>query len=199
MSEDRIRIRSADASQESHEIQGVAAEVSKILTPNEEILYIARQTNLALSLRKNAVVATSNRVIFYDAQILGRASFVDLLWQDVTLTELKQGTLSSEIQVGTADGRSAFMGQLDKDQAKSLYAVCQQMDFEWREKRRIRQMEEERARSGGVFLSAPPAAASGTGDERPVERLAKAKAMLEQGLISETEYEAVKAKILSDL
>src|SRR4051812_41365665 len=125
MADSMTPIRSDDPSQQGDEIQKVAAEVKKILTPNEEILYTAHQTMVAMSIKKNSVAATTNRIIFYDVQILGRASFVDFLWQDVKVVDLKQGTLSSEIQVATTDGRTAQMGQLDKEQAKRLYSVCQ--------------------------------------------------------------------------
>jgi hypothetical protein len=74
------------------------------------------------------------------------------------------------------------------------------MEQEWREKRRIRQMEEERARAGGIYMETPRAPATPeTAAEDPVERLARARAMLDQGLISEAEYDTLKAKILSNL
>jgi hypothetical protein len=39
---------------------------------------------------------------------------------------------------------------LRKDQAQAMYRICQQHDQVWREKRRIRELEELRAKSGGV-------------------------------------------------
>jgi hypothetical protein len=193
-----VTIRYSDESQASGGVQEVAEDVAKILTPNEEILYIAVQNATALSVVKDCVVATSNRVIFYVRKILGRVDFHDFQWQDVLHTKLEQGVLSSEFSIETTDGRTAQITHLDKDQAKRLYAVCQQLDQEWREKRRVRQMEEERARSGGIYMQNPTPAASG-GDDDPVARLAKAKSMLDQELISEAEYDALKAKILSGM
>jgi hypothetical protein len=186
-----VPIRYSDESQSSAAIQRVAAEVAKILTPHEEILYIARQNRLALSAAPDSAVATNNRLILYDAQVLGRISFSDFQWQDVRNVTINQGMLSTELVVNSTDGRETRLGELDKEQAKRLYGICQQMEQEWREKRRVRTMEEERARAGGVQISAPAAA-----QEDPVERLARAKRMLEQGLISEIEYDAVKAQIL---
>lgn len=55
----------------------------------------------------------------------------------------------------------------DKDQAKRLYGICQQMEQKWREKRRIREMEEARARAGGIVMGAPAAAPA----EDPVGKL----------------------------
>ena len=187
-----------DPSQDSDLVRGVAADVAKILTPNEDVLYIASQNVTAMSPRPDCVVATTNRVILYRQDVLGRVSFADFLWQDVKNTHIGQGMLSSRFTVELTDGRSEVMDNLDKDQAKRLYSVCQQMDQEWREKRRVRTMEEERARAGGIYM-APPDTSDAVSREDPVDKLAKAKAMLDKGLISDIEYEALKAKILSSL
>jgi hypothetical protein len=61
----------------------------------------------------------------------------------------------------------------------------------------VRDMEEARAKSGGVYLGSMEGA--GSSAEDPVAKLAKAKQMLDQGLISEAEYESVKAKILASM
>ncbi len=187
-----IPVRYADPTQETEAVQSVAQEVSKILTPTEEILYIALQNITALSIQKDSVVATSNRIINYKPSVLGRVVFEDFQWQDVSNARIEQGFLSTDFHVETVDGRQSSLTGLDKDQAKRLYGVCQQMEQEWREKRRVREMEEARARAGGITMNAP----SGPPAEDPVEKLARAKKMLDQGLISEAEYEAVKAKIL---
>ncbi|MBM2812032.1 MAG: uncharacterized protein HW416_2791 [Chloroflexi bacterium] len=196
MTEGRVPIRNVDPSQEAEALQQIAVEVAKVLTQNEEILYIAMQNQMALSLRKDCVVATNNRVILYRPDILGRVNFDNFLWQDVRNAQIQQGMLSSEFQVETVDGRRNALGNLDKEQAKRLYGVCEQMEQEWREKRRVREMEQDRARAGGVVVSAAPGAPESSAED-PVEKLAKAKAMLDQNLISEIEYEALKAKILA--
>lgn len=189
-------IRNVDPSQETEAVQHIAEEVTKILTPNEEILYIAMQNATALSVRQDCVVATNNRVILYRPDVLGRVAFDNFLWQDVKNAEIHQGVFSSEFQIETVDERHDAIGNLDKEQAQRLYGVCQQLDQEWREKRRVREMEQDRARSGGVFLGATAGAPSAVAED-PVEKLAKAKAMLDQSLISEIEYETLKAKILA--
>lgn len=188
----------SDESQRTGAVTGIARDVGKVLTPNEQILYIAVQNLAAMSVTPDAVVATSNRLIFYRPAMLGRVEFQDVPWQDVRNARINQGVLSTVLVVETVDGRSLQMIDLDKEQSKRLYGVCQQMEQEWREKRRVREMEEARARSGGVVLGAQvgyaPAASPA---EDPVAKLAKAKQMLDQGLISETEYDALKARILS--
>jgi hypothetical protein len=193
----KVTIRHTDASQETEALQKVAEDVSKILTPNEEILYIALQNKTALSMKKDSVVATSNRVICYKPGMLGRVVFEDFAWQDVKDAKIAQGFLATTFTVETVNGQRSMLGGLDKDQAKRLYGICQQMEQEWREKRRVREMEEARARAGGVYMPAPAAAAAPVED--PVAKLAKAKQMLDQGLISEAEYESLKAKVLASM
>jgi hypothetical protein len=65
----------------------------------------------------------------------------------------------------------------------------------------VRDLDELRAESGGVQIGAVPgggsAAAATTTD--PAERLRRAKEMLDQGLISDAEYEAIKARVVDAL
>jgi hypothetical protein len=72
---------------------------------------------------------------------------------------------------------------------------------EWvREERREREMEEKRAAAGGIVLQGPVPAGSQQSSpvqEDPVKKLTQLKAMLDGGLITEAEYEAKKADILS--
>jgi hypothetical protein len=87
---------------------------------------------------------------------------------------------------------------LRPDQAQAVYRICQAQDQSWREKRRIREMEELRARSGGIQIvggSATSALGGTSGDA--MQRLEQARQMLAAKLISDSEYEAIKAKILS--
>jgi hypothetical protein len=91
---------------------------------------------------------------------------------------------------------------LVKPQAQGLYRICQQHDQVWREKRRIRELEELRAKSGGVQIGGGQSAYSGAGageDTEPARRLRQAREMLDAKLISDSEYESIKAKIISGL
>ncbi len=82
-----------------------------------------------------------------------------------------------------------------------MYRICQQHDQVWREKRRVRDLEELRAKSGGVQIGAQGAfggdAAGGESD--PARRLRQAREMLDAKLISDSEFESIKAKIVSGL
>jgi hypothetical protein len=59
-----------------------------------------------------------------------------------------------------------------------------------------------RARSGGIQLGAAAAgvtSAVSQGEDDTVARLEKAKTMLDKGLISDAEFEALKARIVNTL
>ena len=101
---------------------------------------------------------------------------------------------------GTA--RLLSLHGLRKDQAQEVYRACQFQEQAWREKRRVRELEELRAKSGGVHLGGGVtgmAAGGGDATRSPQARLQRAKEMLDQGLVTDAEYEQVKARILGDL
>ena len=130
-------------------------------------------------MKRDAVVVTSNRIVLYRPGMLGRINFEDYSWQDVQNVHMKQGMLGSEITVQTVDGRGGKVTYLDKEQSKRLYSLAQQKEHEWREKRRVRQMEESRAAAGGVVVHAPTAtqapAESAAPAQGPVEKLVQAR------------------------
>jgi hypothetical protein len=191
---------SEDPTQDTAAVRAIAEDVAKVLTPNESIVYVATQNLAAMTVKPDAAVATTNRLILYRPSVMGRVEFQDVQWQDVRNARISQGVLSTAFALDTVDGRTLQMSELAKEQAKRLYAVAQQMEQEWREKRRVREMEEARAKSGGVVLgSGPLLGGAPAAGEDPAARLARAKQMLDQGLISETEYDALKARILNTL
>ncbi len=83
-----------------------------------------------------------------------------------------------------------------------MYRICQLHDQIWREKRRVRELEELRAKSGGVQISGAQAGYGSTdaaGESEPTRRLRQAREMLDAKLISDSEFESIKAKIVSGL
>jgi hypothetical protein len=144
---------------------------------------------------------------------LGGYDSADIRWQDLKETRIRAGILgadltlvaqaSSDLNIGSEVNRVWTFEGLRKDQAQALYRICQQHDQVWREKRRVRELEELRAKSGGLqFSNSAPAYpgtdAAGTESE-PARRLRQAREMLDAKLISDSEFESIKAKIVSGL
>jgi hypothetical protein len=181
-----------------------------ILIPNETLEAWAIQRRVfALSHRRLLLAATSGRLILLTRKLLGGFDVSDIRWQDLEEVTLRVGMLGADLvvragkatdfasQSGQGAQRVEFQG-LRKDQAQAVYRICQAQDQAWREKRRVRELEELRARSGGIQVSGAsgyPPGASGQADA--VRRLQEAKQMLDGKLITDAEYEAIKAKIVS--
>ena len=87
--------------------------------------------------------------------MLGRMEMTDLLWQDIVNLKLETKVLGAAVSV-EGKGKSFVLEGLDKATARKLYTIAQELEEQWREKSRIRRMEEERARAGGVYLGPSP-------------------------------------------
>ena len=182
-----------------------------VLIPNESLEAWAIQRRVfALTHRRMLLAATSGRLILLTRKLFGGFDVSDIRWQDLEEVTLRVGMLGADLLVRAgrpsdfasqgAQGslRHEFQG-LRKEQAQAVYRICQAQDQAWREKRRIRELEELRARSGGIQVTpggggyTPPAGAQSDA----VRRLQEAKQMLDGKLITDAEYEAIKAKIVS--
>ena len=172
--------------------------LQSVLTSGEKVLFYAIQRRLfALFSRRVLVAATTGRVIVIIRGLIGGFSMQDYRWQDVADSKISTGIFGADLTLILREGNSCMVDGLRKEQAAALYRHAQSEEQAWREKLRVRQIEELRASSGGVHIgSAAPSAASAA----PVSgRLAQAKQMLDDGLISDAEYEAIKAKIVSEI
>ncbi len=196
-----LGIERVDESQKLDVLRPIVEDVRSVLTENETILYIAYQAWTALGQRRDAVAATNNRMIIFQRHRFRGFDFHDFLWEDVANVKINQDTLSSSLQCTLTNEETYLTGNFVKDQARTLYTICQQKEQEWRERRRVRKMEEERARAGGTQITIPEGGDAGQTRpiEDPVEKLAKAKEMFDKELISEAEYETLKANILQKM
>lgn len=210
-------------------LSGPLAELRSVLIPEETLEAWAVQRRIfALKHRRLLLAATSGRLIWIDRKLFGGFDVSNIRWQDLEEVNLRVGMLSAELIVragraadlaseGAVGSRVYAFKGLRKEQAQAVYRICQAQDQAWREKRRIRELEELRARSGAFQLggatayggaAASPAggAAAGSpggeaargaaGESDAVRRLQDAKRMLDERLITDSEYEAIKARIL---
>jgi hypothetical protein len=192
----------------------VLEHLRSVLIPSETLEAWAIQRRIfAVSHRRLLLAATSGRLILLTRKLLGGFDVTDIRWQDLEEVTLRVGMLGADLVVRagratdfasqSAPGSRVEFNGLRKDQAQAVYRICQAQDQAWREKRRIRELEELRARSGGIQVTSggggygvPGAAAPGAVSDS-VRRLQEAKQMLDGKLITDAEYEAIKAKIVS--
>jgi hypothetical protein len=190
------------------------ADLRSVLIAGESIEAWAIQRRMfALAHRRVLVAATSGRLVIITRPLLGGFDLVTVRWQDLEEVTLRVGVFGADLGVragkstdlaslATQSAQRVELKGLRKEQAQAVYRICQAQDQAWREKRRVRELEELRARSGGiqVMAGAPLGGTGGTptaaGDDA-VRRLQEAKRLLDARLITDAEYEAIKAKIVS--
>ena len=197
---------------------GAQGQLQSLLTPGETVAAFAMEHRLyALLHRRHVAAATSGRVIYFKRPLLGGFDPISIRMQDIKEAAISVGMFTAKVTItysanmsdtAVDEGETMVLtiASLEKAPAAELYRVCQEQDQAWREKRRVRSMEEMRARSGGVQIAtgmmpgggvAPqPAAALPDG---PTQRLAHAKDLLDQHLITDAEYQEIKAKIIAGL
>jgi hypothetical protein len=194
-------------------LESALATLRGLLTSGETLEAWAVQHRLyALTHRRACIAATSGRFIWLNRRLLGGYESADIRWQDLRETRISAGILaadltlvaqsSSDLNIGSEVNRVWTFAGLRKDQAQAMYRICQQHDQVWREKRRIRELEELRAKSGGVQIggqSAYSGADPTGGESEPTRRLRQAREMLDAKLISDSEFESIKARIVAGL
>jgi hypothetical protein len=198
-------------STEGGSIQAALQLIASLLVPGETVSTYAVQRRIhALVHRRMVVVATSGRLMALERHVFGGYTLHDIRWQDMKQAHLSAGPLAADLELSAfAQPDLATAGQLRtlsirglrKEQAQAVYRLCQANDQAWREKRRIRELEELRAKSGGIQMGGASgfSASSGGAPTDAVAKLSQAKEMLEKGLISDAEYESLKARIVSSM
>ncbi|HXY75845.1 MAG TPA: PH domain-containing protein [Steroidobacteraceae bacterium] len=162
----------------------------------------------ALTHRRLLLAATSGRLVVLRRKLFGGFEVATIRWQDLEDVTLSVGMLSAELSVragrntdlaslGSEGSQRVEFAGLRKEQAQAVYRICQSQEQAWREKRRVRELEELRARSGGIQVGTVGALQTPAAENDTVRRLLEAKQLLESKLITDAEFEAIKAKIVS--
>src|ERR1700723_2786307 len=145
-------------------LSAALATLQGLLTSGETLEAWAAQRRLyALTHRRALIAATSGRFIWLKRRLIGGYDSADIRWQDLKETRISAGIIaadltlvaqsSSDLNLGAEGNRIWTFEGLHKDQAQAMYRICQQHDQVWREKRRVRELEELRAKSGGGQIS----------------------------------------------
>jgi hypothetical protein len=209
------------AATESHEdprIQDALAQLRALLIPGETMgAYAVQRRLFALSHRRVVVCATSGRFISLSRGLFGGYTPYDVRWQDLDDASVNAGIFGATLTIRSLasddlasrerSGSTVMIGGLRKVQAQQVYTLCQAQEQAWREKRRVRDLDELRAQSGGVQIGGPlggggamGAAVAGAGAPGDAtDRLRRARQMLDDGLITDTEYESIKARVVDGL
>jgi hypothetical protein len=199
----------SDAAMDGADVEKPLAALRSVLIPAETLEAWAIQRRIfALAHRRLLIAATSGRLVVLVRRLLGGFDVSTIRWQDLEEVTLRVGVIGADLalragkatdlaSLGAQDSQRVEFQGLRKEQAQAVYRICQAQDQAWREKRRVRELEELRARSGGIQLMSGPGPATGSAGKDAVQRLQEAKQLLDAKLITDAEYEAIKAKIVS--
>src|SRR5919107_725937 len=188
---------------EDFRVKDAFDQLRALLVPGETIgAYAVQRRLFALTHRRLIICATSGRFISLSRGLFGGYVPYDVRWQDLDDASISAGVFGASITITSlaspdlpthnTAGRTVRIDGLRKEQAQQVYTLCQAQEQAWREKRRVRDLDELRAQSGGVNIGGPLTGAAANlvaagGDA--TDRLRKAKEMLDDGLITDAEYE----------
>ena len=185
--------------------------LNSILVSGENLDAWAIQRRLfALSHRRVLIASTSGRFIVIRRGLFGGFDMNDMRWQDLDEVSIKVGIFGADISVkkfktsdmalGESSAQNLYLPGFNKEQAEKVYRLAQAQEQSWREKRRVRDLEELRAKSGGINVgNLSGSQQAGATSDDSLTRLQKAKEMLDNKLITDSEYESIKARIVSGL
>lgn len=198
----------------------VASKIDAMLVDGERIVASAIEYRaMSLFRRRRSIFTTNNRIIFIKRNLLGGYQMMDRKWKDLRDAQMSENSLPG--LSGTAlyfsfidaPGESMQLAGVSPDDAAKVYTFAQSQEQAWEEKRRVRDLEEKRAASGGINFhgfpqqSGPseplnPTLISGkTIDASPSDIVAseinRAKVLLDSGSISDDEFQEIKSKILN--
>jgi hypothetical protein len=200
-----------DNTSEDQHLTKALEHLNSVLVAGETIEAWAIQRRLfAFTSRRILIAATSGRFIKIKRGLFGGFDMTDFRWQDLGDAKIKVGIFGADLFIkifGTTDlaiskdsNQLLILPGFRKDQAEKIYRLAQAQDQSWREKRRIRELEELRAKSGGVTIGSNIGSQqTANASEDASAKLQQAKDMLEKKLITDSEYESIKARIISGI
>jgi hypothetical protein len=206
-----IDMTTNDNSSEDSHLNKALEHLNSVLVTGETLDAWAIQRRLfALTNRRILIAATSGRFIKIKRGLLGGFDMTDFRWQDLGDAKIKVGIFGADIFMkifGSTDlaiskdaNQVLVLPGFRKEQAEKIYRLAQAQDQSWREKRRIRELEELRAKSGGVTIGSNLGThQTANASEDAATKLQQAKQMLDNKLITDSEFESIKAKIISGL
>ena len=200
-----------DSTSQDQHLTKALEHLNSVLVAGETIEAWAIQRRLfALTNRRILIAATTGRFIKIKRGLFGGFDMTDFRWQDLGDAKIKVGIFGADLFIkifGTTDlaiskdsNQLLVLPGLRKEQAEQIYRLAQAQDQSWREKRRIRELEELRAKSGGVTIGSNIGSQqTANTSEDAASKLQQAKDMLEKKLITDSEYESIKARIISGI
>ena len=163
----------------------------------------------ALFSRRSVFAVTNSRIINLQRGLIGGYTMRDYQWKDLKDAKISENVLPDicgSTLTFTFSQFPSIMVYPDFKTASDIYKVAQLQEQAWEEKRRIREMEETRAQAGGISIGNTattfPTGSTSNNDKSMstsdiADELLKIKELLDKGILSDVEFQEMKAKILS--
>lgn len=184
--------------QDPKAVEKVLGKLRDMLTSGEDVVYLAVQKKPAVTITPDTVAITNKRIIFCIPGNLGLTmSFQMFNWADIKEVSFKEEFFGAKFTAVPLSGENITIDYIPKVQARKLYQFSNEQLERAKESDRLKELEERRAAvpEPQAPVSAPQAPAEG--EDELVAKLQKLKSLYERGLISQDEYEAKKADLLS--
>lgn len=202
--------------QDPKAIEKVMSKLSDLLMKNEEIGYIAVQKKPAITVLPDSIVVTNKRIIICQPKNLGLSmNFTDYSWDEIESTFVKEGILGSDFSFVTKTALSITIEYIPKVQARKMYAFAKEQidllkggsgsttnlaveEFDTEEVNSFAEIITTQSTSFSEFSSmdADKPLNELSSDEL-FEKLQNYKKLLDNGLILQGEYDALKKEIMS--
>lgn len=202
--------------QDPKAIEKVMSKLSDLLMKNEEIGYIAVQKKPAITVLPDSIVVTNKRIIICQPKNLGLSmNFTDYSWDEIESTFVKEGILGSDFSFVTKTALSVTIEYIPKVQARKMYAFAkEQIDLLKGGSGSTTNLAVEEVNTEEVtsFAEIIPTQSTSFSEfssmdaDKPLnelssdelfEKLQNYKKLLDNGLILQGEYDALKKEILS--
>ena len=202
--------------QDPKAIEKVMSKLSDLLMKNEEIGYIAVQKKPAITVLPDSIVVTNKRIIICQPKNLGLSmNFTDYSWDEIESTFVKEGILGSDFSFVTKTSLSVTIEYIPKVQARKMYAFAkEQIDLlkggsGSTTNLAVEEVDTEEVTSFAEIMptqSTSFSELSSMDADKPLnelssdelfEKLQNYKKLLDNGLILQGEYDALKKEILS--
>ena len=197
-------------------IEKVMSKLIDLLMKNEEIGYIAVQKKPAITVLPDSIVVTNKRIIICQPKNLGLSmNFTDYSWDEIESTFVKEGILGSDFSFVTKTAISVTIEYIPKVQARKMYAFAkEQIDLLKGGSgstihSAVEEVDTEEVTSFAEIMPTQTTSFSefsSIDTDKPLnelssdelfEKLQNYKKLLDNGLVLQGEYDALKKEILS--
>ncbi|PRY48885.1 putative oligomerization/nucleic acid binding protein [Arcticibacter pallidicorallinus] len=200
--------------QDPKAVEKILIKLQDMLTPGEEVLYLAVQKKPAVTLVPDTIAVTSKRLFFCIPGNLGLTTNFEIYsWKDIKEVSFKEEFFGARFTAVPLSGENFTVDYIPKVQARKLYQFSnQQIDrlkAELKQEQYLKEQQQRREQfekeSIAQEVIQPVVAETVAPAPEPVEafedeitmKLKKLKVLFEKQLISQEEYEAKKSDILS--